>query len=454
MPVTRSLSPGDIFRDLHPKGIVIVAVSGGSDSLALLLLANAWSQSADISLHAVTVDHGLRPEAAAEAAFVASLCEGIGVDHTTLAWEGIKPHSGIVNAARRARYALIEEFALEIGADMILAGHTANDQAETVHMRLARTGETGNGDISSTGRGLSAMARRCLMPGGCELVRPLLGIDRARLREYLAGFPQNWIEDPTNYDESYERVRVRRRLEADGERMHRLVRFSQAMSSMRGVLSRDTAALLGATVEAEPGGVLVFDHRVAVAAPRLVLVHATQLILATAGGGEYLVARRKIEDLLEALNEADFTRTTLGNSVIEKAGSKLRFYRERRDIPTMWIGPGESALWDGRIEVVNNGAKAVRIGPLTRTSLREIEDKRIGRLPAHPRAALLTCGAISGGPGEKWLPLAERKPAIGQVQVRQTARAIAHFCPDCDFALLDWLRQLDKARSESLQSRA
>jgi tRNA(Ile)-lysidine synthase len=454
MPAKRGLSPAEIFGDLHPKGIVIVAVSGGGDSIALLLLANAWSQTADISLHAVTVDHGLRPEAAAEAAFVASLCDGLGVDHTTLAWDGIKPHAGIANAARRARYALIEEFAMEIGADMILAGHTINDQAETVHMRLGRTGKYGDGFVSATGRGLSGMARRCLMPAGCELVRPLLGIERARLREYLAGFPQNWIEDPTNYDESYERVRVRRQLEADGERMSRLVRFSRAMGSMRSVLSRDTAELLGATVEAEPGGVLVFDHRVAAEAPRLVLVQAVQMILAVAGGGEHLVPRRKIEELLKALTETDFTRVTLGNAVIEKADAKLRFYRERRDIPTIWVGPGESSLWDGRIEIVNNGAKSIRVGPLTRTGLREIEDRRAGRFPAHPRAALLTCGVVSVDRGENWLPLAERKPAIPQVQVRQTARAIAHFCPEWDSPLLEWLKRLDKARSESLQSRA
>ncbi len=123
---------------LEPQGIVIVAVSGGGDSLALLLLAHAWAQTREITLHAVTIDHGLRPEAAAEAAFVAALCDGLGIDHTTLAWEGIKPPSGLAEAARRARYALIEDFALDIGADLVLTGHTQDDQAETVWMRVGR----------------------------------------------------------------------------------------------------------------------------------------------------------------------------------------------------------------------------------------------------------------------------------------------------------------------------
>lgn len=447
-------SPHQLFKGLAPQGIAIVAVSGGSDSLSLLLLANAWAASRDVGLHAVTVDHGLRPEAAAEAAFVASICDGLGIDHTTLAWEGIKPHSGIANAARRARYTLIEEFAQEIGADVILTGHTADDQAETVYMRLNRGCAGDTSGASGTGRGLAGMSRRSLLPGGCELYRPLLGIRRGSLRSYLAGFPQNWIEDPTNHDESFERVRVRRRLADDNERTIRLINLADVMGGFRTVLSRDTAELLAATISCEPGGVLMFDYAIARAAPGLVLIHALQMILAVAGGNEYLVARSRIESLLDSVERFDFSRSTLGSAVIERSGDCLRFYREKRDIPSIRVEPGETAIWDGRLAVTNNGPKPVRIGPLTRSSLRDIEDRRGKKFRVHPRAALLTCGLISAAGGEQWLPTVEPKNLIRQVSVRQGARAIEHFCPQSDFALLDWLRKLDKARSESLQSRA
>ena len=92
-----------LFHQLDASETVLVGVSGGSDSIALLLLANAWAQKSGANLQAITVDHGLRPEAAAEAAFVASVCEAIGVSHVTLAWEGLKPSTGISSSARNAR---------------------------------------------------------------------------------------------------------------------------------------------------------------------------------------------------------------------------------------------------------------------------------------------------------------------------------------------------------------
>ncbi len=126
------------FKDIATDNPVIVAVSGGSDSLALLMLANIWAQQNNVILQAITVDHGLRAEAAVEATFVSSLCTGLNIPHVTLAWEGLKPSFGIQEAARQSRYSLMDDFAREIGADVILTGHTLDDQAETVFMRVAR----------------------------------------------------------------------------------------------------------------------------------------------------------------------------------------------------------------------------------------------------------------------------------------------------------------------------
>ena len=456
------LSPRDIFADIDSRGIIIVAVSGGGDSVALLLLANAWAQENDATLHAVTVDHGLRPEAAAEAAFVASLCENLGVDHTTLGWEGIKPGSGLPEAARMARYALMEEFALEIGADMIMVAHTADDQAETVEMRLARDGasrpeavfppEAGEGR-SSLGRGLAGMPRLSLLPEGTVLLRPLLDVTRGELRSYLAEFPQSWIEDPTNHDTVYERVRVRRMLEAEPGLGRRLLRFSKAMEKARAVLSRDTAIALEACVTLRPGPVFVVDLDALSAMPAPVCSHAMQILVAAAGGGEHLASRARIDAIVSRLSSGQAMRATLGGAVIERAGSGLRLFRELRNLKTLHLAPGETALWDGRMEITNAARKPIHVGPLTRRELASLEDGSGRALAVRPRAALLTTAAVHVPGGGLILPLVEAEGEPDQVLVRLTAVAIEHFCAQSDFPILDWLRSLEARRQSCLLPR-
>ncbi|MEO0910875.1 MAG: tRNA lysidine(34) synthetase TilS, partial [Pseudomonadota bacterium] len=234
-----SLDPRKLFSNVVSDSPVIVAVSGGGDSVALLLLAAAWARQSDVELQVVTVDHGLRPEAAAEAAFVAGISEGLDLPHITLAWDGLKPDSGLSEAARNARYTLLEEFARDISASAILVGHTLDDQAETIYMRNSRG--SGNGQ----GRGLSGMSSYMLLPRGTRLFRPLLGVYRRQLRQYLTEHHQSWIEDPSNQDASYERVRVRQKLETlPPVELAGICRFGELMGRMRQVLATEVASAL------------------------------------------------------------------------------------------------------------------------------------------------------------------------------------------------------------------
>ncbi len=445
--IDEPLDPGSLFAGLEPRGIVIVAVSGGSDSLALLLLAHAWAQTRETTLHAVTIDHGLRPEAAAEAAFVAALCDGLGIDHTTLAWEGVKPPSGLAEAARRARYALIEEFAIDIGSDLVLAGHTADDQAETVWMRVQR------GQRESLGRGLAGMGRTIVLPGGTVMARPLLGVSRSRLRTYLASFPQSWVEDPTNEDPTYERVRIRRNLAANPSLRRNLLDFAEVMGRWRALLSRDTAALLQHLVTVRPGPVLSFDLSVALAAPKPVLVHAVQVLLAVSGGGEHLAPRMRVEGLIEAFAGGETGRMTLAGSVVERDGTGIRFYRELRNIDSCFVDPGETVVWDGRMEITNGGKNRIHSGPLTRAGLVEIEQVRKAGLTGRPRAALHSSAVIRTHDGKAFLPMLEAGGQPPHVLTRLTARAIEHFCPQTDRPLVEWLHGIEVARRACLSPR-
>ena len=187
----------------HPPRTMAVAVSGGSDSLALLYLLNEFCGPNGISLHAVTVNHQLRPEASEEAAAVARHCWALGVPHDTLVWEEGPGRGNLQKNARDARYDRIAAWASERGIDTVALGHTADDQAETFLMRLARRAGVD---------GLSGMRGRTLRKN-ITWVRPLLDTRRETLRRYLRGLDVSWIDDPSNEDERFERVKARRALE-------------------------------------------------------------------------------------------------------------------------------------------------------------------------------------------------------------------------------------------------
>ncbi|MBE3639999.1 tRNA lysidine(34) synthetase TilS [Mangrovicoccus algicola] len=181
-------------------GPVGLAVSGGSDSTALLHLALAAAPGRDWRV--VTVDHGLRPEAAAEAAGVARAAAALDLPHETLRWTGWDGSGNLQDAARRARQSLIGDWARRAGIAAVCLGHTMDDQAETVLMRLAR---------GSGVDGLSGMSER-RQALGILWLRPLLGLRRAALRDWLAAQGIGWVDDPSNADPRFDRVRARRLL--------------------------------------------------------------------------------------------------------------------------------------------------------------------------------------------------------------------------------------------------
>ena len=172
-----------------------LAVSGGGDSMAMLHLA------AGTGARVVTVDHGLRPEAAAEAAAVGQVCAGLGLRHDIVHWHWDQ-RGNLQDAARRGRRALIADWARRVGVQAVALAHTRDDVAETFVMRLARGAGVD---------GLAAMAARW-QEGGVTWLRPLLSATRAELREYLLGIGGAWVEDPSNDNPRFDRVRVRKAL--------------------------------------------------------------------------------------------------------------------------------------------------------------------------------------------------------------------------------------------------
>ena len=203
-----------LFSGLEGLRGLILAVSGGLDSTALLVLAARWAKGLKQrpkrapKLIAVTINHGLRKEATREAAAVKRLARRLGVSHQVLRWRGNKPKSGLQEAAREARYRLLAQAAARAGYGHILTAHTLDDQAETVLFRLAR----GSGVV-----GLGGMAQASLLPtrfsmsgeGTIFLVRPFLRLPKSRLIATLQAARIAYSEDPSNRDPRFTRARLR-----------------------------------------------------------------------------------------------------------------------------------------------------------------------------------------------------------------------------------------------------
>jgi tRNA(Ile)-lysidine synthase len=190
-----------LFADWKAAPAVVLAVSGGPDSIALMWLAVRWRRALAHGprLIAVTVDHGLRPAAAREAREVKRLARSLDLPHRTMRWTGAKPSTGLPAAARAARYRLLAQAARSSGATHILTAHTRDDQAETLLMRLLR----GSGIA-----GLAAMARESARDG-VRLARPFLHVSKAQLVATLKQAKLGFADDPTNRDLSFTRPRLR-----------------------------------------------------------------------------------------------------------------------------------------------------------------------------------------------------------------------------------------------------
>jgi tRNA(Ile)-lysidine synthase len=307
-----------LFSGLENSRGLILAVSGGPDSTALLLLAARWAKGLKRppKLVAVTIDHGLRAEAAREALAVKRLARRLGVTHRILRWRGKKPKTGLQEAARAARYRLLGQAAADAGHAHILTGHTLDDQAETVLFRLAR----GSGLV-----GLAGMANASPLPIGADrigfLLRPLLRIPKARLFATLRAAGIAFSEDPSNRDPRFTRARLRELmppLAQEGLSAHGLSRFAARMRRADLTIEFAVAAAREALAPEpwpERGPVrfetIGFAHLPAEVALRLLgraIAHV---------GNEGPVELAKLESLYEAMRQAaSRLRRTLAGALI------------------------------------------------------------------------------------------------------------------------------------------
>lgn len=358
----------DFLNSLRRPTRLLVAVSGGSDSLGLLL---SLKQALDArpyphthSLVAATVDHGLRPEAAAEARQVAALCKPFGIPHRIERWSGDKPASGLSAAAREARYRLLAAAADALQADAIVTGHTLDDQIETVAMRASRSAEAA--------LGLAGMAPATLHAGRLWILRPLLRTRRSAIRTFLETQGQTWIDDPSNDDPRYERVRTRQSAPAiDAATI-------DAAARQRSALSAEAANWLQESARGETGMVVTLSLD-AFGGPACDYALAT--LLAVLGGKPHRPGAASLKRLSIALQQGVDFRLTVAGTLVVRRRQRLFLVRERRGVLPLSLAPAEAGIWDGRYTIVNQSRSPIIV---TAGPAREIDPS----LPGSIRAAL------------------------------------------------------------------
>ncbi|MEN3793552.1 tRNA lysidine(34) synthetase TilS [Fulvimarina sp. MAC3] len=305
---------------------LLIAVSGGADSLALLLLASGLPKSRfDVS--AATVDHGLRPEAPDEAAYVKEICALLGVPHETLVWQGWNGTGNLQASARAARYRLLADEAYRLGARIVLTAHHRTDQIETVLHALDR------GDRPHRRAGMRPI--RDYEPG-LKLARPLLDERPERLRKTLFDAGIAAVDDPSNSDPRFARVRHRQNIAAmTAPEIETILAVQREAAHHRNGSERKQADLMTAMLKE---GQLDFDAETGSVALAYAGFRALSddlaadliaRILRAVGGSARPAGRAAITRLLEPLKNGHDARTaTLGGVDIRSGAGAILFQRE------------------------------------------------------------------------------------------------------------------------------
>lgn len=366
-----------------PGGVRIgAAVSGGGDSMAMLVLLADWAARHGALLDVASIDHGLRPEAAGELAGAADLARQLRLRHETLRWSGWDGTGNLQAAARQGRYALLRTWARSRGIRSVCLGHTRDDQAETLLMRLAR---------GSGVDGLSAMSP-ARHEEGLTWLRPLLDVPRADLRSVLESKGVGWAEDPSNDDARFDRVRARRLL-ADmaplGLTAEGLAETALRMRAARQVLAQASARAAEQLCRIEAGDILV-ESEGFFALPDETRWRLFAGALCQVGGTAYRPRFDALRRTLATLAEGG--RATLHGCFCQAEAESLRIGREPAAASEPVPAPG---LWDGRWRITCPSGTALTAGALGEAGLAERPGWRDSGLK---RSTLLVSPALWDGP--------------------------------------------------------
>ena len=322
-----------------------IAVSGGSDSLALAILADRWARERGGEICALTVDHRLRPESGDEIRRLGAWLSARAIRHEVLVWTGEKPRTGIQEAARFARYRLLGGWCRDNACLHLLTGHHRDDQIET-HL-IRRRAHSGLDGLA----GMSAIRELT----DCRLLRPLLGVPRDRLSAFLEAERQPFITDPSNLDPAFERARLRHSdgAPADEEGGSRLLVEIHARGRARAANEHERDTLLARYVSLHPAGFALLDPAMISETSSEMAERLLSDVTAAIGGAPYPPRRERIARLREALGATPRRGHTLGGCRFIRWRERLLVTRElAKAAAPLRLRPGERMIWDRRFEIM------------------------------------------------------------------------------------------------------
>ena len=367
------------FPETHQPDMVGIAVSGGGDSMALLHLFWRWSVKSGRPIAAVTVNHGLRPEAAEEAAHVAAFCAVHGIPHETLNWSGGGDAGNLQANARNARYRLIGDWARANAIGGVALGHTADDVAETFLLRLAR---------KSGLDGLAAMDQR-FERDGIFWTRPLWQVGRAELRDYLKRHKIRWCDDPSNEDERFDRIRARKALQALaplGIDAETIMDSALNLQVARNTLDHFTREAARARVVEDRGDLLLQTGGDAGSLRPEIKRRILTAAMRWCSGAEY--APRYTAMLEMDATQATAKKHTLSGCLLTRGDTAIRVTREYNAVRAATCPTTE--VWDGRWQLDGPHADDLHIAALG-VAVKDCPDWRETGLP---RASLMASPAV------------------------------------------------------------
>lgn len=358
------------FKSTLPARIG-VAVSGGGDSLALMYLLEAFLRDQPVELMVASVDHALRPGSRAEAEGVARQAAELGLRHSILTWsEGPTEHGNLQDQARQARLGLLTGWARQNGIPLLTLGHTADDQAETVLMRLTRAAGV---------NGLAGIPQRRTQ-GGISLLRPLLEVRRETLRAYLRSLDVTWVEDPSNEDERFERIRTRKALtalEELGLTTEVLGTVAQNMAKARKALGWYAFLEARDMMRFESGAIVIDLRKFRVLSDEISHRLMTQAIL-WISSSQYPPRR---QPMIETVATAQWGGSaTLGGCRILRHKQEIWICREGIAVQNLITEPGE--IWDERWRIFAGKTGACKVMALGAEGLKQCPDWRTLGAPA------------------------------------------------------------------------
>jgi tRNA(Ile)-lysidine synthase len=395
--LTEDESLAQLFAPAAAEPAIGLAVSGGADSLALLLLAHRWAAARTDAprLFVYSLDHGLRSEARDEVAMVLSVATSLGLPARGLLWIGEKPQSGLQEAARQARYQLIGNAMAADGATLLLTAHHRGDQAETVLMRLAH----GSGI-----EGLKAMSPLSVVEG-VRVFRPLLDVDPTVLSGLVAASGLVPAQDPSNDDPAYERVRWRRLLPLlaeEGLDAAALARFASRMAEADAALGQMAGLAFEEMVTLDGFGAATLDRRAFAALSPAIGRRVLGRVLNIVGGRQKPRALGQVERLFDRVVDGDLGRgTTLLGAVTRLKDDRVIVSREPgRALPAdAALPPGQGLVWDRRFLITNVSAETSLVaGPAAFLPRHKLETV-LGFKVSSPAEAIRTAPLVRDAEG-------------------------------------------------------